>query len=194
MIIVGVGVGPGMLTEEAIDTIRSAPVVYGSKRAIEIAEKYITSEANEIKDYKKLHLLPEDAVVLSTGDPLFSGLGKFARKNDKIIPGISSLHLACARLGVNITDLAAITAHGRGPEHSKNLLIQELKLGKNILLLPDSSFGSPEVAEVLSDLKIDADIYACEDLGYPEERITGGTQNNPPEVQSKLYCIMIVQK
>ncbi|ADI75017.1 precorrin-6y C5,15-methyltransferase (decarboxylating), CbiE subunit [Methanohalobium evestigatum Z-7303] len=194
MIIVGVGVGPGMLTEEAIEAIKNAPVVYGSKRAIETAEKYITGKANKIRDYKNLHLLPDDAVVLSTGDPLFSGLGKYASKNDRIIPGISSLHLACARLGVNMTELAAITAHGRGGNHSKHLLVQELKLGKNVLLLPDASFGPNEVAKVLHEFDINADIYTCEELGYPNERITGGNRTNPPEVQSKLYCIMIVQK
>ena len=38
MIVVGVGVGPGMLTEEGIEAIRKASVVYGAKRALEIAE------------------------------------------------------------------------------------------------------------------------------------------------------------
>ena len=76
MIVVGVGVGPGMLTEEGIEAIKKASVVYGSKRALELARKYIQSDANPIKDYKALQLLPADAVVLSTGDPMFSGLGK----------------------------------------------------------------------------------------------------------------------
>ncbi|RJS71581.1 MAG: cobalt-precorrin-7 (C(5))-methyltransferase, partial [Candidatus Syntrophoarchaeum sp. WYZ-LMO15] len=37
MKIVGVGAAPGMLTEEAIREIKRAKVIYGSKRAIEIA-------------------------------------------------------------------------------------------------------------------------------------------------------------
>jgi cobalt-precorrin-7 (C5)-methyltransferase len=71
MIVVGVGVGPGMLTEEGIKAIRKASVVYGAKRALELAKDYITCEAKTIKDYKSFHLLPADAVVLSTGDPMY---------------------------------------------------------------------------------------------------------------------------
>ena len=58
MIVVGVGVGPGMLTEEGIRAIRNASVVYGAKRALELAQEYIDCEASTIKDYKSLHLLP----------------------------------------------------------------------------------------------------------------------------------------
>ena len=135
MIVVGVGVGPGMLTEEGIKAIKKASVVYGAKRAIGLAQEYITCEAKTIKDYKSLHLLPADAVVLSTGDPMFSGLGKFAGENDTVIPGISSMQAACARTKVNLTNLCAITAHGRDFEPAKAELIQELKNGRNMALV-----------------------------------------------------------
>ncbi|MDF1534149.1 MAG: cobalt-precorrin-7 (C(5))-methyltransferase [Methanosarcinaceae archaeon] len=193
MIIVGVGVGPNMLTQEAIEAIQQASIVYGSSRAIELASKYIRCEARKIDNYKTLHLLPDDAVVLSTGDPMFSGLGKFAGKDDRIIPGISSLQVACVRLGVNLSDLAIITAHGRDPEPAKKALVQELKLGKNIFMLPDASFGTGEVAAVLRELKINAQIYTCENLGYPDERISAGDVKIPPVVGSGMYCIMVVR-
>ncbi|HJH31314.1 MAG TPA: cobalt-precorrin-7 (C(5))-methyltransferase [Methanosarcinaceae archaeon] len=193
MIIVGVGVGPGMLTQEATEAIQGAPVIYGSGRAIELASKYIRCEARKIGNYKTLHLLQGDAVVLSTGDPMFSGLGKFAGEKDKIIPGISSLQVACSRIGVNLTDLAVITAHGRDPAPAKEALVQELRLGKNIFMLPDASLGTNEVAAVLGELKINAQIYACERLGYPDEHISNGDVNAPPIVRSDLYCLMIVR-
>ena len=193
MIITGVGVGPNMLTQEAIEAIQNASIIYGSTRAIELASEYIRCEARKIKNYKTLHLLPEDAVVLSTGDPMFSGLGKFAGEGDRIIPGISSLQVTCARLGVNLTDLAVITAHGRDPAPAKETLIQELKLGKNIFMLPDASFGVKEVAAVLDELEINARIYTCEQLGYPDERISVGNVNTPPVVESDMYCVMVVR-
>jgi cobalt-precorrin-7 (C5)-methyltransferase len=183
-----------MLTEEGIEAIRKASVVYGAKRALEIAEKYINCEAKPIKDYKSLHLLPADAVVLSTGDPMFSGLGKFAGEKDKVIPGISSMQVACARTRVNLTNLCAITAHGRDPEPAKAELIRELKNGRNIFLLPDENFGSLEVAEVLRELGIEAELYTCENLGYPEERIARGTPENPPVPKTMLYGLLVVQK
>jgi cobalt-precorrin-7 (C5)-methyltransferase len=194
MIVVGVGVGPGMLTEEGVKAIRKASVVYGAKRALELAQEYITCEAKTIKDYKSLHLLPADAVVLSTGDPMFSGLGKFAGEKDTVIPGISSMQAACARTKVNLTNLCAITAHGRDFEPAKAELIRELENGRNIFLLPEETFGSLEVAEVLKELELEAEIYICENLGYPEERVVKGTPENPPIPETILYGLLVVQK
>jgi cobalt-precorrin-7 (C5)-methyltransferase len=194
MIVVGVGVGPGMLTVEGIKAIRRASMVYGAQRAIELAQEYIKCEAKTIKDYKSLYLLPPDAVVLSTGDPMFSGLGKFAGEKDTVIPGISSMQVACARTKVNLTNLSSITAHGRDFEPAKAELIRELKNGRNVFLLPEDTFGSLEVAEILKEMKIEAELYTCEKLGYPEERIVKGTPKEPPVPSTILYGLLIVQK
>lgn len=116
-------------------------------------------------------------------------------KKYRVIPGISSLQVACARTRVNITNLTAITAHGRGDfEPAKAELIRELKVGRNIFLLPDAKFGSVEVAGVLRELEIKAELYTCENLGYPEERIEKGTPENPPLAETILYGLLIVQK
>jgi cobalt-precorrin-7 (C5)-methyltransferase len=197
MIVVGVGVGPGMLTEEGIEAIKKASVVYGSGRALELAQKYIpkNTPVKTITDYKNIHLLPIDAVILSTGDPMFSGLGKFASEKDIVIPGISSFQVACARLKVNLTNFACITAHGRKEiESARDELIQEIKLGKNVFLLPDEKFGAGEVCEILKEIGVDADVYSLEELGYPDERIVKGNLRSPPKPESDLYGLMIVLK
>lgn len=77
MKIVGVGCGPGMLTEQAAQVIRSARFIYGSGRAIEMVKKIIPKNCTvrSISDYRNLSQLPENAVVLSTGDPMLAGLG-----------------------------------------------------------------------------------------------------------------------
>lgn len=193
MIVVGVGVGPKMLTLEAIEIISNASVVYGSKRSIEIAEEFIKCEPHLIKDYKNLHLLPEDAVILSTGDPMFSGLGKFATEKDRVVTGVSSIQTACARFHVDMSTLAMITAHGRDPAPAKEAFIREIGLGKNIFLLPADSFGPKEVAAVLRDMNVDARICIYEDIGYPHERAVCGTVAEPPENRSDMYCIVIVR-
>ncbi len=190
MIIVGVGAGPNLLTREAISAIESAEIIFGSKRAIELARKHIKCEAREISDYT-LKSLPENAVVLSTGDPMLSGLGKYAREGDEIIPGISSLQLACARLRLDIENLAVISAHSRDIEHVKKQLLMELGAGKNVFLLPDSSFGAVEVADFLKSHHLSRRISVCEKLGYPDERIDTGTTDKPPHPESDMYCVVI---
>ncbi|MEZ5334540.1 MAG: cobalt-precorrin-7 (C(5))-methyltransferase [Methanolobus sp.] len=193
MIVVGVGVGPNMLTQEAIEVISNAPVVYGSKRSIELAEEFIKCEASVIKDYKSLHLLPEDAVILSTGDPMFSGLGKFATEKDRVVTGVSSIQAACARFHVDMSTLAMITAHGRDPAPAKEAFIREIDLGKNIFMLPATTFGTKEVASLLNEMGIEARICIYEDIGYPYERAVCGTVAEPPENRSDVYCIMVVR-
>jgi len=192
MKIAGVGAGPGLLTQEAISAIRSAKIIFGSKRAIEIAKEYITSrcEVHEITDYT-LKSIPENAVVLSTGDPMLSGLGKFAKKDDVIITGISSMQLACARLQLDIENLSVISAHSRDLSNIKIRLASELENGKNIFLLPDVSFGVIELCEFLKPLGFSMLIYVFEHLGYPNERIIEGTIEKPPITWSDTYCIVI---
>jgi len=193
MIIVGVGVGPNMLTQEAIEAIRNASLIYGSSRAIELAKEYIQGEIHIIENYKQLHLLPSDAVVLSTGDPMFSGLGKFAGENDKVITGISSVQASCARFHVEMSNLGMITAHGRDPSAAKQALIREVGLGKNVFLLPAENFGCWEVADLLGKIGVDAKICLYENIGYPEERAVIGSVKNPPVAKSDMYCLLIVQ-
>ncbi len=190
MKIVGVGAAPNLLTLEAIIAIENAEIIFGSKRAIELAKEHIKCEAYELRDYK-LRSLPENAVVLSTGDPMLSGLGKYARKEDEIIPGISSLQLACARLHIDVEQLSVITAHSRNIGSIKNRLVTELRNGKNVFLLPDSSFGIDETVDILKSMDLSMQISVCERVGYPDERVTAGTTENPPHAESDMYCVVI---
>jgi cobalt-precorrin-7 (C5)-methyltransferase len=190
MKIVGIGAGPDLLTEEAISVIENAKVIFGSKRALELAKEHIKCNASILTDYT-LKKLPENAVVLSTGDPMLSGLGKYAKLEDEIIPGISSLQLACARLHLDIEDISIITAHSRDIDVVKKRLLSELDHGKNVFLLPDSSFGALEIAEFLNDHGFLREIAVCQQLGYPEEKIVKGTSEEPPSVETEMYCLVI---
>ncbi|MCZ7400863.1 MAG: cobalt-precorrin-7 (C(5))-methyltransferase [Candidatus Methanoperedens sp.] len=192
MKIVGVGAGLNLLTQEAISAIESAEIIYGSKRAIELARKHIKCEAREISDYT-LKSLPENAVVLSTGDPMLSGLGKFAKEGDEIIPGISSLQLACARLRLELSNLAVISAHSRDIGNVKKELLMWLGAGKNVFLLPDFSFGAVEIADFLKSHHLSRRISVCESLGYPDERIDTGTTDKPPHPESDMFCVVITK-
>ena len=86
MKIIGVGCGPDMLTEQAIREISRASLIYGSDRAIELARSYISSDCiiKTIDDYKNLHSVSYDSVILSTGDPMLAGLGYLP---GEVIPG-----------------------------------------------------------------------------------------------------------
>lgn len=190
MKIVGVGAGPNLLTQEAIAAIESAQIIFGSIRAIELAKEHIRCKAHELKDYT-LSSLPENAVVLSTGDPMLSGLGKFGGKNDTIIPGISSLQLACCRLNLDMENISVISAHSRDIEDTKKKLIMELPKNKDLFILPDPAFGVDEIRNLIRSLGLHRNITICEKLGYPDERHFTGNSDQIHSADLDFYVLLI---
>lgn len=176
-----------MITLEAIEAIRSAKLIYGSERAIALAGDHIPPgcDVRVIRDYRSLRSLPDDAVVLSTGDPMLSGLGYLG---GRVIPGISSMQVACARLGLSLLKVVPITFHGR--KMDPEAVAFELKRGRYVFLLADESTDLDALCRYLEDTGIHRDVFVLRDLGYPEERITAGTTADPPEAGG-LFSVVI---
>jgi cobalt-precorrin-7 (C5)-methyltransferase len=187
MIIVGVGAGPKMLTEEAIEAIARARVIYGSKRAIDLASRHIPKgcSVNLIEDYKKLCELPESAVVLSTGDPMLGGLGYL---EGRVIPGISSLNVACARLKISQLKVVPLTFHGRALD--PDAVAVELRRGKCVFLLIDEEIDLPALCGYLEAQGLSSGLAILSDLGYTQERIVLGRTDQPLEARG-LSCLII---
>lgn len=180
MIIVGVGAGAGMLMEEGISRIRAAKRIYGSDRALELARGYAAADAvlMPITDYAALRGLPADAMVLSTGDPLMAGLGYLP---GEVVPGISSMQAAFARLKVSWTNVAVVNAHGK--DHAS----ADVRAGHSVFVIADPDFS---VAVLAASLPPGTRVAVCEDLGYPSERVAEGTAEHTPVVQSRLFCVV----
>lgn len=185
MKIVGAGCGPGMITETGISVLRSAALVYGSARAIELAGEYIShAEVHEITDYKSLRTLPKDAVVLSTGDPLMAGLGYL---DGEVISGISSMQAAYAKLHVPWTNAAMVNAHGKNHTEAIRKAAADIRNGHSVFLIADPEFSVEELARALLP---DTKIAVCSDLGYDTETVTEGTPSCPPSPTSALFCVV----
>jgi cobalt-precorrin-7 (C5)-methyltransferase len=187
MIIIGVGAGPGMLTQEAIEAIGEARLIYGSDRAIDLVAKHIPSgcTVKVIEDYKKLRELPMEAVVLSTGDPMLSGLGYL---EGRVIPGISSLQVACARLKISLLKVVPVTVHGRALD--PEAVASELCRGKCVFLITDEGTDLRGLCSILESRGIRRAVTVLADLGYPEEQIIEGSTAAPPAAPG-LSCVII---
>ena len=190
MKIIGVGCGPGLMTGQAIAELKKARTAYGSERAIELARPYLTPHCivRSIDDYKRLHTLPDDAVVLSTGDPMLAGLGYL---KGEVIPGISSLQVAAARLHIPLSRIVVVVAHGRGHEQGMHDTVEEVKRGRIVFLLADPKFDAGELYSRLAALRMPLQVALCEELAYPGERIVVGDIASPPVPGSALYSLMI---
>jgi cobalt-precorrin-7 (C5)-methyltransferase len=187
MIIVGVGTGPKMLTQEAREVINQARLIYGSKRAIDLVRDQIFpgSLVKVIEDYGKLVSLPEAAVVLSTGDPMLSGLGYL---KGRVIPGISSMQVACARLKVSLLKVVPITVHGRSLDMAA--IAFELCRERCVFLLTDDYTDLEGLCRYLESQGLRRAVASLTDLGYPEEKIDRGNTASPPQAPG-LSCVLI---
>lgn len=190
MKIVGVGCGPGLLTEQAIAIIRKATLIVGSERAISMAREEISPycDVREIENYRALRSLPDHAVVLSTGDPMLSGLGYLP---GEVIPGISSVQLGASRLQIPLTSLLILSAHGRNHEEAISITVEDVNRGRNICLITDPGFCIDTLAERLITHS-GISIIACQEIGYPSEEIIRGTAIDPPKPTSGMYILFIL--
>lgn len=190
MIVVGVGCGPGMLTEAAITAIQSARLIVGSARALDLVTCHLPaeSEVRIIEDYKALRTLPGHAVVLSTGDPMISGLGYLG---GEIIPGISSVQSGAAKTGVSLTNMFLITAHGRDHKQAISDCHEMVKKGRKTCIIADPAFPVDTLATSLAEINPGIRIIVCENLGYPDERICVGTAEHPPMIRKGMFILFV---
>ena len=195
-----VGIGPGdfeYLTYKAVETVKNADIVIGSKRAIDLFD-----EVNEkiIFNVKNLHGNLEESVdiakegknvaLLSTGDPGFSGLLKpileiseekgFPRENIEVIPGISSLQLASSRCKIPWDSANIMTFHGR--ENIEDIALPSRKV--------------KDMAQFLIDNGADPNrqVIVCERLSYPDEKIFRGSLEEVSHSEFTYMCVMVILK
>ncbi|PKL64058.1 MAG: cobalt-precorrin-7 (C(5))-methyltransferase [Methanomicrobiales archaeon HGW-Methanomicrobiales-3] len=190
MKIIGVGCGPGLLTEQAIKELKRARFAYGSERAIALARPFLPPNCSvkSIDDYKRLHTLPDDAVVLSTGDPMLAGLGYL---KGEVIPGISSLQIATSRLHIPLSRVSVVVAHGHGHEKGMRDTLDEVRRQKIVFLLADPKFDVDELYRRLATLSPPLQVALCENLAYKDEHIVVGSIEDPPKPGAALYSLVI---
>lgn len=111
-------------------------------------------------------------VLLATGDPGIASLAqpvirRFGRENCEVIPGISSVQLAFARLALGWQDARIVTAGSRDPEASA----AELKGAGKIAILGGKEGALSWTAELILKLGEGRRVFLCEDLTLPGEKI-----------------------
>jgi len=183
MKVVGVGPAPGHLTEKAIEEIKNARIVYGSKRALEIAKRYIQGKKIVLTNFRGIKSR-EEGIILSTGDPMVSGLGYMG---DEIIPGISSVQLVCARLKVDLCECVVIDAHGKELNSVGEDLKKTIEMRRYAIILGDDKFSLKNLKTIIGDRYC----WICENLGYRDERVTYCKISDSPEIKSSLVVVVV---
>lgn len=177
-----IGCGPGgkaYMTFQAADAIENAQIIAGSTRLLETYAPDMTARAYLDGNYKDG--LDEIAphfengrriAVLVSGDVGICSLAKlvvtrFGIENCYLIPGISSVQVAFARLGQSWKDARLLSAHGR----NLDVEVDQLRQNPAIAILCGTSNDWPEVWAICDALRSTHRVYLCDNLTLDTETI-----------------------
>jgi precorrin-6Y C5,15-methyltransferase (decarboxylating) len=107
--------------------------------------------------------------VLASGDPGFFGIVRALRARGvkpHVIPALSSVALAFARLGLDWDDALVVSAHGRDPRRALAAALAHPK----VAILTAPSAPAREIGTEL--LSAGRKVYVAECLGAPQERVS----------------------
>ena len=200
IVIVGCGPGsPDYLTAAAIRAVQEAEVLVGARRLLELFPAHPGERLlMEAQTEKVLAAIAErrdkKIAVLVTGDPGLASLAqpilkRFGRSRCRVIPGISSLQAAFARLRLDWLGVRIIDAHGKDPD----LQAEALKGVTKIAVLGGRPQSFEWLRRELGDRLEDFDMHICEDLTLESERITPwepGTVLDRP-LSSRVVFILV---
>ena len=191
--------GVAGLTPGALEVLRAAQVVIGARWTLDRVAGSL-AEGAEFRDMdggltrvpgwiEEAHAAGRRVVVLATGDPLCHGIGAYligrlGREAIEVLPNLSTLQLACARLKMAWQDMTIASVHARdagewitgaGPEHGFYALLQKLRQADFVGVFTSPENGPDRIARMLvaEDLAHEFDLAVAERLRLPDERIIG---------------------
>lgn len=198
-----IGVGPGHMSyiaPVAAQAIKDACVIIGGKRHLEGfaspgQEQYIIS--NNLNDIVEVIRKRRDdgVAVLATGDPGLYGVLNFLKKywgpeEIEVIPGVSSVQLAFARLCLPWHDAQILSAHGRPAEG----LAKAVGFCKKAAILAGPDNPPENLFAMLDSGKSHRKYYFCFDLSLPTETIVelAPGYSYPEEYKGRHNCVMVI--
>lgn len=198
-----IGVGPGnpeYLMPKALEFINKADVLVGGERNLELfpgfqGEKFVIhNNLSEMISFIKACNHQKQVVVLASGDPGLYGIvafmsRHFSREELNVIPGISAIQLAFARLAMPWQDAVILSTHGREISKVLELIATEPK----VALFTDTKASPATIArELLKQGIKNKKGWICANLSYTTERIIEGTLAEITTVTDIENCILIL--
>ena len=179
IVVVGIGDnGTDSLSREALRRVAEAELLLGGERHLAFFPDH-PAEKLAIRDNLKevaarLQAETRQVVVLASGDPLFYGIAgylanKVGRERLEVLPNISSMQLAFARLNESWHDAALVSCHAKPIEDAIDVIRDAKKVG----IFTDDENTPGRIARELKKAGIGGfRAHVCENLGGSDERIS----------------------
>ncbi len=201
IIVVGIGPGnPDYIVPKGLKTIQDAQYLVGGKRALaDFAQTgqdtcVITADIPGVMAFIRDRLSKADVVAMVSGDPGYYSLldalrREFAPEQIEVIPGISSMQYAFAKLALPWHDATLASFHGRVPQ-PEAIVYQP---GKILGMLTDSQHNSHTIPQILMEhgWPSTAKLYICSRLSYPDETVCITTMQEAASKPAITHGIII---
>ena len=203
--IIVAGIGPGSLdyiSPAALNVIKSAKILVGGRRALSYFATDnqiscpITGDILAVINFIKEQINNEDVVVMASGDPGYYSIldtlhREFPKIPIKVIPSISSMQLAFARLSLSWYNATLLSFHGRRPNDEQ----LRYEAGKIIGMLTDGEYNSHTIPKILIQLgwSSNSKLAICAKLSYDDEEIIETTLEGALNIEVFKHCVLIVR-
>jgi precorrin-6Y C5,15-methyltransferase (decarboxylating) len=198
--VVGIGAdGMAGLAPAALRELTGATVVYGARRQLDLLDDTVSAERREwnspmLGTVQALRDIPGDVHVVASGDPMLHGVGHLLVKllgADRVIvlPHVSAVTLACARLGWAVQDTEVISLMTAEPHTA-------MRTGGQAVILTRDGAGPATLARLLTATgRGDSELSVLEQLGGPGERRRAATARDwaadPPGDVDNLNVVAV---
>ncbi|CAN5456950.1 bifunctional cobalt-precorrin-7 (C(5))-methyltransferase/cobalt-precorrin-6B (C(15))-methyltransferase [soil metagenome] len=192
--------GAASLGRTALAHLQQAQLVIGGTRTLQLLVEQISPSARQCDLTGALSQVPEwiraaqafhqRVVVLATGDPLCHGIAAYLASRlcieaIEVIPNVSTLQLACARLGLPWHDMKFSSVHskdagdwteGAEPSHGLYALLRDIRQHDRLAILTSPVNTPSRIARMLvtEGLADDFEMAVAERLCQPQERVVSG--------------------
>ena len=204
IIVVGIGPGnPDYIVPKGLNAIKQAKFLVGGRRAlsqfaVDGQETCpITADIQGVMDFIRVKLQQADVVAMVSGDPGYYSLldalrREFPAEQITVIPGISAMQYAFARLALPWHDATLASFHGRTPS-AEEIAYEP---GKILGLLTDSQHNSQTIAQILmkAGWPSGQPLHICSRLSYEDEEIITTTLQKAETLPLYNHCILIAGK
>ena len=192
--------GASSLTSQARRLVNRAEMVFGGERLLQMfphhaGEKLIIkNNLAEVSDLIKRNLGQKRIVVLASGDPNFYGIasyltGKLGKDIVEIIPNVSAMQLAFARIRESWEDAVFVSVHSRPIED----IIETVRLNHKVGIFTDDGHTPAAIARVLLEHGVDGyRAYVCQNLGREDEEVVETDLHNLSKTECSPLNILIL--
>jgi precorrin-6Y C5,15-methyltransferase (decarboxylating) len=200
IVVVGIGAdGMSGLAAPSLAELRRATVVYGSHRQLGLLDDTVNADRRQwpsplLGAVDALRAIDADVHVLASGDPMLHGVGGlliklFGADKVTVLPHVSSVTLACTRLGWAVQETKVISLM-TGEPHTA------VRRGGQAVVLCRDGASPATLARLLADTgRGDSEITVLEQLGGPAERRRSATAREwaarPPADVDDLNVIAV---